>query len=110
MLDPKAPTYKDIFNRRWRTGDVGPKGTDLQRPIPSQVRDMPAGRAIRPHMSAVGWAFLLGDTCRRSGLYGPTAIPSRSDIFKRRWHTQDVGPKGTDLRGPIPSQVRDCLP
>jgi hypothetical protein len=39
---------------------------------------------------------------RRSGLYGPTAILSRSDIFKRRWRTKNVGPEGTDLQIPIP--------
>jgi hypothetical protein len=44
---------------------------------------------------------------RRSGLRGPTAIPSRSDIFKRRWCTGDVGPKGTDLRRPTISRWHD---
>jgi len=47
---------------------------------------------------------------RRSGLYGPTAILSRSDIFKRQWHTKDVGPEGTDLQIPIPSRVRGRSP
>jgi hypothetical protein len=51
MSDLKAPTYKDrspvgraftvrhvilsrsdIFKRRWRTEDVGPEGTELQKP------------------------------------------------------------------------------
>ena len=44
---------------------------------------------------------------RRSGLRGPTAIPSRSDIFKRRWCTEDDGPKGIDLRRPIISRWHD---
>jgi hypothetical protein len=39
---------------------------------------------------------------RRSGLHGPTAISSRSDMFKRHWYTQNVGPEGTDLRRPSP--------
>jgi hypothetical protein len=40
-----------IFMRRWRIEDVGPEGTDLQKPTGHRVG------ATRP---------------RRSGLYGPT--------------------------------------
>jgi hypothetical protein len=45
-----------------------------------------------------------------SGLYGPTAIPSRSDICKRLWRAKNVGPEGADLRRPIPSRGRDRSP
>jgi hypothetical protein len=45
---------------------------------------------------------------RRSGLYGPTAIFSRSDIFKTSWHTEDVGPEGADLQ--IPAYRRFAVP
>jgi hypothetical protein len=47
--------------------------------------------------SPVGRAFTVRRPSfpRRSGLYGPTAIYSRSDIFKRRRCTKDVGPEGT---------------
>jgi hypothetical protein len=48
-------------------------------------------------------------TCpRRSGLYGPTAIFSRSDIFKRRWCAEDVGPEGTYKDFPL-CQAIACL-
>jgi hypothetical protein len=42
--------------------------------------------------------FAKRHASRRSGLYGPTAIFSRSDIFKRWWCTKDVRPEGTDLQ------------
>jgi hypothetical protein len=111
MSDLKAPTYEyqsarestcppvgraftvryfifsrsDIFQRRWRTEDVGPEGADLRRPTCHHIT-------------------VAQDASRRSGLYGPTAIFSRSDIFKRRWRTEDVGPEGADLRIPMPSR------
>jgi hypothetical protein len=43
------------------------------------------------YRSPVGRAFMV----RR-------LIFSRSDIFKRRYRTEDVGPEGTDLQIPIP--------
>ena len=44
---------RDVFNGRWWIEDVGPEGADLRRL-----------------------------TRCKSGLYGPTGIPSRSDICK----------------------------
>jgi len=58
----------------------------------------PEGRALRSDMLSVGRAFKLRLAIRRSGLYGPTTILSRSDIFKRRWRSKDVGPEGADLQ------------
>jgi hypothetical protein len=58
----------------------------------------PEGRALRSDMLSVGRAFKLRLAIRRSGLYGPTTILSRSDIFKRRWRSKDVGPEGSDLQ------------
>jgi hypothetical protein len=128
LYGPTAiPSRSDIFMRLWRAKNVGPEGADLRRPIPSRGRDRsPVGRAFTVrHPSFREATFARGGgapkmsdlkaptyknqcprgdaTCpRRSGLYGPTAIPSRSDICKRRWCAKDVGPEGADLRRPIP--------
>jgi hypothetical protein len=48
------------------------------------------------------------DITRRSGLYGPTAILSRSDIFMRRWCTAS-GLKSPTYRS-NPSQVGGLSP
>ena len=40
------------------------------------------------------------DASRRSGLYGPTAIFLRSDIFKKGCCAKDVGPEGAELQNP----------
>jgi hypothetical protein len=118
----------DIFQRHWCAKDVGPEGTDLRMPISSRGLVSPlVGRAFmvrRPSFreatfSSGGGAPKMSDLkaptyedrphrearCpRRSGLYGQTPIPSRSDIFKRRWRAKDVGPEGADLRRPISSR------
>jgi hypothetical protein len=99
MSDLKAPTYEDrspvgrAFTVRQQSlreatfsrGHGAPKMSDLKAPTYKDRSHR--GGASRP--------------CR-SGLYGPTAIFSRSDIFKRAWCTKDVGPEGADLRRPIP--------
>ena len=128
LYGPTAiPSRSDIFMRLWRAKNVGPEGADLRRPIPSRGRDRsPVGRAFtvrQPSLSEATFSrgigapkmsdlkaptyedrSLRGDaTCpRRSSLYGPTSIFSRSDIFSRRWRTEDVGPEGTDLQGGCP--------
>jgi hypothetical protein len=91
MSDLKAPTYK---NR----SPVG-RAFTVRRPSFREATFSIDGGA--PKMSDLK-APTYKPIPRRSGLYGPTAILSRSDIFKRRWCIDDVGPEGTDLQIPIP--------
>ena len=96
----RRPSFREATFSR---GGGAPKMSDLKAPTyeyrNEYVDASPVGRAFtvrRPFFP------------RRSCLYGPTAIFSRSDIFKRRGCTEDVGPEGTDLR--IPKRRWGCIP
>jgi hypothetical protein len=54
----------------------------------------PKVEPLRSDMLSEGRSFTVRHALRRSGLYGPTAILSRSDIFKRRWSAT------SDLKAP----------
>jgi hypothetical protein len=103
MSDLKAPIYEDRYASR-RSGLYGPtspvgRAFTVRRPSFREATFSRGGGA--PKMSDLkAPTYKNRYASRRSGLYGPTAILSRSDIFKRRWRTEDVGPEGTDL--PIP--------
>ena len=136
MSDLKAPTYKyrhtDVLRCRVmlpvgprrsgiprRSGLYGPTVTfsrsDIFKTIGTpKMLDLKAPTYKYRHADALRCRVMLpvgpgrSDIPRRSGLYGPTAIFSRSDIFKSRWHSEDVGPEGTDLQ--IPTRRRFAVP
>jgi hypothetical protein len=79
----------DIFKGRWRIKDVGPEGTDLRRQT---------GHHTALAQRAYPWTFTVGRPPVGRAFMVRRFILSRSDIFKGRWRTKDVGPEGTDLR------------